>query len=77
MKLKLFHDGNSKTVDTEAAAKTWAREALGARRLCLTATERGWRYWDADAEDDNTDIVNVVVLLRCSSTERKTRRRRP
>jgi hypothetical protein len=63
MKLKLFYEGNSVVVSSERAAKAWARERLGAKRLKETPTGNGWQYWNAsDSDDSSDDAVTVVVL---------------
>jgi hypothetical protein len=63
MKLKLFYDGQSVTVTSEAAAKTWARKQLGAKRLKEAPTSNGWQYFNATDKDDmSDDSVNVVVI---------------
>jgi hypothetical protein len=62
MKLKLFHDGKSATVTSEAAAKRLAREWLGVKRLTETPTHDGWQYWDAGDPDEGGLHVTVKVL---------------
>lgn len=62
MKLKLFHDGESRTVTSEAAAKRWARTRLGVNRLHETPTSDGWQYWDASSNDEDGPVVTVKVL---------------
>jgi hypothetical protein len=61
MKLKLFHDGKSITVTSEAAAKRQARTWLGAKRLRETPTTDGWQYWTAGGSDSD-DAVTVKVI---------------
>ena len=63
MKLKLFYDGRSVTVTSERAAKAWAREQLGAKRLKETPTENGWQYWDVRDDDEMSENDVTVVVL--------------
>lgn len=65
MKLKLFYDGETVTVTSERAAKAWARQALGAKKLKETPSQNGWQYWDSTDDDEMSEnAVTVVVLGR-------------
>jgi hypothetical protein len=62
MKLKLFFEGRSVVVTSERAAKTWARNQLGVKRVYETPTERGWQYWPSAELNEDYSAVTVVVL---------------
>lgn len=63
MKLRLFHDGEAVTVASERAAKSWAKKALGAKKLKETPTQNGWQYWDSTDDDDMSENAVTVVVL--------------
>ena len=61
MILKCFYDGKSVTVQSERAAKSWARGRLGVRRIFETPTENGWQYWsEQNPESDETPVTVIV-----------------
>jgi len=62
MILKCFYQGDSVTVKSERAAKTWARGHLKGKRVFETPTERGWQYWSSKDPDDDEEPVTVVVV---------------
>jgi hypothetical protein len=62
MKLKLFFDGESVTVTSERAAKTWAKKMLGVKQVYETPTENGWQYWGDSNEESEDEVVTVLVL---------------
>jgi hypothetical protein len=62
MKLKLFYEGESITVTSEAAAKRWARKKLGAKRVYETPTATGWQYWTTKDENKEETPVTAIVM---------------
>ena len=46
---------------SERAAKSAARQALGADRIGEYQTEDGWCYYQAGDDDDNSPVVRVRI----------------